>query len=136
MSKQSVVAIGVFDESGRMLLGRRVRWSNKWANPGGAVEPGESPDDAVLRELREETGLRALEVQYLGSGISGRRGELLVHAYRVLAAGEVDTSGDADGEFGDSLRWLDVSRGLPRGVVAELHVPLHKNVLMARLGLR
>ena len=37
----------------------------KWLFPGGHVEPGEMPDDAVLREAREETGL---EVEFCEHG--------------------------------------------------------------------
>lgn len=46
----------VFDEDGKVLLQRRGD-SNKWGFPGGAIEIGETPEMAAIRELREETGL-------------------------------------------------------------------------------
>jgi mutator protein MutT len=46
----------VFDESGRVLLQKRGD-SNKWGFPGGAIELGETPEEAAIRELKEETGL-------------------------------------------------------------------------------
>lgn len=53
-----VVAIA----GGDLLLVRRARErasAGTWAVPGGRVEPGERVREAVVRELREETGLRA-----------------------------------------------------------------------------
>jgi 8-oxo-dGTP pyrophosphatase MutT (NUDIX family) len=46
----------VFDDQQRLLV---VRHSNRgvWVTPGGAVDPDESPVDAVVREVWEETGL-------------------------------------------------------------------------------
>ena len=46
----------MFDESGRVLLQKRGD-SNKWGFPGGAIELGETPEEAAIRELKEETGL-------------------------------------------------------------------------------
>jgi ADP-ribose pyrophosphatase YjhB (NUDIX family) len=46
----------VFDRAGHLLLVRQ-RDGDVWSTPGGAVEPDETPADAVVRELWEETGL-------------------------------------------------------------------------------
>jgi 8-oxo-dGTP diphosphatase len=47
----------VRDERGRVLLVRRAD-DGRWAMPGGWVDPGETPEQAVVREVAEETGLR------------------------------------------------------------------------------
>lgn len=49
----------VRDERGRLLLIRRARppAAGSWSLPGGRVETGEVPEQAVVREVAEETGL-------------------------------------------------------------------------------
>jgi len=56
-----VVAAALIDSRGRVLLQRRRLGSEHgglWEFPGGKVEPGESPQAALLRELEEELGIR------------------------------------------------------------------------------
>jgi 8-oxo-dGTP diphosphatase len=49
----------VHDGAGRLLLIRRGHEPHRgsWSLPGGRIEAGESPEQAVVREVREETGL-------------------------------------------------------------------------------
>jgi 8-oxo-dGTP pyrophosphatase MutT (NUDIX family) len=49
------VSVAVRDEAGRVLLGRHSEGA--WVLPGGAVEPGETPADAAVREAWQEAGL-------------------------------------------------------------------------------
>ncbi|UGS37629.1 NUDIX hydrolase [Capillimicrobium parvum] len=59
----------VRDEGGRYLTLRRARepYAGSWDLPGGFVEPGETPADAIRREVREETGLDVGPERILGA---------------------------------------------------------------------
>ena len=48
--------VTIFDETGRILLAKHAD-RGVWILPGGIIEPGESPADAAVREVWEETGL-------------------------------------------------------------------------------
>lgn len=48
----------VFNGQGRLLVARHMELDGVWSVPGGIVEPDESPAEAVVREVREEVGLR------------------------------------------------------------------------------
>jgi 8-oxo-dGTP diphosphatase len=55
-----LVAAAVLLESGRVLLTQRkagAHLEGKWEFPGGKIEPGEDPRDALRRELKEELGI-------------------------------------------------------------------------------
>jgi ADP-ribose pyrophosphatase YjhB (NUDIX family) len=51
------VSVLIIDESGRLLLVRHTGHDEGWAVPGGAVDIGESPAQAAVREVREELGV-------------------------------------------------------------------------------
>jgi NAD+ diphosphatase len=58
----------VTDDDGRALLGRQRVWpERRWSTLAGFVEPGESLEAAVRREVLEEVGVRVGEVSYFGS---------------------------------------------------------------------
>jgi 8-oxo-dGTP pyrophosphatase MutT (NUDIX family) len=54
----------VFDREGRLLLQRRTD-SGDWGTIGGALEPGESLEEAAARELYEEAGLTAESFRFI-----------------------------------------------------------------------
>jgi len=60
------VGIILSNDDGKLLLAGRVG-SKGWQFPQGGLMSGESPEDAMFRELREEVGLEATDVEILGS---------------------------------------------------------------------
>jgi|SRR5215469_5478826 len=55
-----VAAVVLVDSDGRVLLAQRPEgkaMAGLWEFPGGKVDPGETPENALIRELREELGI-------------------------------------------------------------------------------
>lgn len=62
------VIVAIVDDNDRILLGSQGVWEeNRWSILAGFVEPGESLNAAVEREMHEEAGLRVTDITYLGS---------------------------------------------------------------------
>ena len=90
----------VRDEAGRLLLVRRGHppSAGLWSVPGGRVEAGETPAQAAVREVREETGLD-VEVGALLTTV--HIGDYVVHDFAaVVVGGELHAGDDAD-----DVRW-------------------------------
>lgn len=55
----------MFNEKGEVLLVKSPKWYGKYICPGGHIEIGESFEDAVKREVKEETGLEVYDIKPL-----------------------------------------------------------------------
>ncbi len=62
------VGVAIFNQSGQIWLGKRYGGDGPhvWQCPQGGIDKGEKPKAAARRELFEETGLRANDMEYLG----------------------------------------------------------------------
>jgi len=59
-----IVACGLIDADGRVLIAQRPHtkaMAGLWEFPGGKIEPCERPEEALIRELREELGIAVQE---------------------------------------------------------------------------
>jgi len=64
----AAIIVGVTDSHDRLLLGSNALWeSNRFSLLAGFVEPGESLEAAVIREIFEESGINVVDPVYLGS---------------------------------------------------------------------
>ena len=95
----------------RLLLIRRGGhpYKGMWALPGGFLEPGETIEECVLRELDEETGAAPSALFPVGLySTPGRdpRGWIISEAFVSVIRGDTKVSG---GDDADDARWFDVS---------------------------
>jgi 8-oxo-dGTP diphosphatase len=111
------VVFGYRKETGlRMLLVKRgiPPFKGQWALPGGFLRPNESPEETVVRELQEETGIKVTHLEQLytfGNPDRDPRGRIISIAYMALVRPENwETKADTDAE---EAHWFPIS-GLPK----------------------
>jgi mutator protein MutT len=102
------IAVGavVVEPGGRVLLIRRARppGLGHWTLPGGRLEAGETLEAAVVRELREETGLEGRVVCELGVVVIEREGySFAIHEYLLEAVSRGPLSA---GDDAAEARWV------------------------------
>ena len=125
------VVFGVFQNKAKLLLINRKKepFKGKWALPGGFVGIDEELEDAVARELAEETGLENIKLEQMHTfGKCGRdpRGRQITIAFMGIV-----TKGGTKIKAGDDAakaQWFDIE-GLPKDMAFD-----HSDV--ARFGIR
>lgn len=102
----AAVIVGVTDADDRLLLGSNAMWeANRFSLLAGFVEPGESLEAAVIREVHEESGLLVADPVYLGSQPWPFPASLMV-GFRAQVPADAPTEGTPDGDEILALRWF------------------------------
>ena len=97
------VIVGIVDDQDRILLGSQGVWeSNRFSILAGFVEPGESLEAAVVREMQEEAGILVAEPRFIGSQAWPYPYSLMFGFTARYVSGEVVP----DGEEIVKLRWF------------------------------
>jgi len=122
-SRRVCIAL-ITDKNENVLKGQRND-NGKWTNVGGHVEAGEDPYESMIRELKEETGLDAVDIKLVDCHWDKDQ-NILLYLFKVKVDQNqpIDTSKDPDQEC---LTWAYTN---PNNVVEALHVPLERNLAL------
>lgn len=100
-----------------------IEWEGKWAFPGGFVDYGEDPEDAVLRELNEETGIEGQNPRVLHIlGAPGRDPRKHCVGLFYLVDADIDTE-PKGADDAVSAAWVPINE-LTKDTVAADHLDI------------
>lgn len=97
--KRCVIAI-IFNNDRSQILAIKRRDVPVWVLPGGGIDDGEQPDDAVIREALEETGLQVVIKRKTGEYTPLNKLAQYTHVYECQVVGGVAGTGDETREIG------------------------------------
>lgn len=102
------VATAIITSTVGVLIGARVDGKPPWTFIAGKIEQGESPQDAAIREVKEETGLVVTVDHTIGERIHPRTGVLMHYVAASSPAGSTEVF-NGDPEELSEVRWATLS---------------------------
>jgi NAD+ diphosphatase len=125
------IIVGITDADDRMLLGSNALWeSNRYSLLAGFVEPGESLESAVVREVFEESGIRVIDPVYLGSQPWPFPASLML-GFTARVDPEHGTVATPDGTEILDLRWFSRDELREAARSDEVKLPGHTSIARA-----
>jgi len=122
------IIVLIKDEKDQILLGRQKVWpKHRFSTFAGFVEPGESFEHCVIREVREEAGVELTKINYLGSQPWPFPASLMIAFEAVTNTPELAR---ADGDEIEEIRWF--SREDMKGAIADKSLILPFEISVAR----
>lgn len=108
-------SVAVVEKDGKILMGNKTPgrgpYPDTWRLPGGGIDAGETPEDAVKREVMEEVGLTVTSVESLGiieDDEPDKNGEIthyIFNMFRVEFSGKEDVS-----EEFPEIKWIEKTK--------------------------
>jgi 8-oxo-dGTP diphosphatase len=103
------VAAAVIEENGRILIAKRKEGEfqgGKWEFPGGKIEDGETPEECLKRELREELGIDTRIGEFIGAS---RHAFTCQTSIELLAYRAFHLSGTPQPLDHEEIRWVPLA---------------------------
>ncbi|MDH6138322.1 8-oxo-dGTP diphosphatase [Kitasatospora sp. GP30] len=124
------VAAAIVIREGRVLMVRRRVSEGQllWQFPAGKIEPGESPEEAAVRETAEEMGLNVAGIRVLGERVHPETGRWMSYTACEIVSG---TATVLDTRELDALAWValpEIPSYVPYGIFEP--VQAHLNVVL------
>jgi 8-oxo-dGTP diphosphatase len=121
---QPALSMAVVVADGRLLMIRRRQREGDllWALPGGAIEDGETVEEAAVRETVEEVGLVVAAVKVLGERVHPKTGRAMSYTACEVLQGEAKV---ADEDELDAVAWVTLAE-IPEYVPYGLYGPVQE----------
>ena len=101
---------GIVEHDGHVILVRNVGWPEHWYGiVTGFLEADEMPEEAILREVKEETGLDATLVSFIGMYEFHRRNQLLIIYHLVAHSNDVRPMAEEIADY----KWVAIDQVRP-----------------------
>jgi 8-oxo-dGTP diphosphatase len=124
----NVTAAIIKNTKGEVLIARRKvgkKLAGYWEFPGGKIEEGETPEESLARELKEEMNLNVRVKDFIGENIHHYEG----FSIRLMAYETVILEGDMKLTDHDAVKWVSIEEIGKADELAPADVPLVKTIL-------
>lgn len=123
-TNKPALSMAVVVADGKLLMIRRREREGDllWALPGGAIEAGETPEEAAVRETLEETGLKVEATSLIGQRIHPKTGRDMSYTACRVIDGEAHV---ADADELDAIEWITLAE-IPEKVPYGLFGPVQE----------
>lgn len=116
IKQRPIATVGalIYNDRGEVLLVKTTKWSGTWGIPGGKIELNESSEDALRREMLEETNLEICEIHFVMNQDSIEHEQFFKPAHFLLLnyIAKAKTNDVVLNEEAESFVWVPLNKSL------------------------